>query len=88
MGMSQLSPRDENILKNLCEVLGATFGGKNSAQRPCPGVCLVILHCGGLQSRWSKHVQPDRVLEARARARHIVLNSCLDLFEFELILLC
>lgn len=37
MGMSQLSPRDENILKNLCEVLGATFGGKNSAERPMPG---------------------------------------------------
>jgi len=34
MGMSQLSAKDQNALTNLCEVLGASFGGELHAWRP------------------------------------------------------
>ena len=34
MGMAQLSSKDQNALKNLCEVLGASFGGRMDPPPP------------------------------------------------------
>ena len=39
MGMAQLSSKDQNALKNLCEVLGASFGGADARRASGPDVC-------------------------------------------------